>query len=193
MDPRRLSTAGETHYRTLGLEKTATPEEIKKSYRRLALQFHPDKNLGNPDAGEKFKEINQAHRILADEKKKQIYDSYGSLGLYISDQFGEQNVSTYFLLTSKWAKALFCTLGLLTGCYCCCCLCCCCNCCCGKCKPNDPNGQSYYNTFDENDDPNSTTANTPNQGSNPIVITAQPVPTEETNLNSKPSSPSYTH
>ena len=92
-----------------------------------------------------FKEINQANSVLSDEGKKAIYDSYGSLGLYIADQFGEANVKTYFALTSTWAKALFCTLGLLTGCYCCCCLCCCFNFCCGKCKPSGPGDEEYVN------------------------------------------------
>ena len=73
-------------------------------YRKLALKFHPDKNPDNPDAAEKFKEINNAHSILSDATKKNIYDKYGSLGLYVAEQFGEENVNTYFVLSSWWAK-----------------------------------------------------------------------------------------
>lgn len=73
-------------------------------FRKLALKFHPDKNPDNPDAAEKFKEINNAHSILVDPTKKNIYDKYGSLGLYVAEQFGEENVNTYFVLSSWWAK-----------------------------------------------------------------------------------------
>lgn len=73
-------------------------------FRKLALKFHPDKNPDNPEAAEKFKEINNAHSILVDTTKKNIYDKYGSLGLYVAEQFGEENVNTYFVLSSWWAK-----------------------------------------------------------------------------------------
>ncbi|XP_046725840.1 dnaJ homolog subfamily C member 5 isoform X2 [Silurus meridionalis] len=135
---RTLSTSGETLYQVLGVTKNATPDDIKKCYRKLALKFHPDKNPDNPEAAEKFKEINNANAILTDSTKRNIYDQYGSLGLYVAEQFGEENVNTYFVLSSWWAKALFIFCGIATGCYCCCCLCCCCNCCCGKCKPRPP-------------------------------------------------------
>ncbi|KAF5903434.1 tripartite motif-containing protein 54-like isoform X3 [Clarias magur] len=135
---RSLSTSGETLYQVLGVSKNASPDDIKKCYRKLALKFHPDKNPDNPEAAEKFKEINNANTILTDPTKRNIYDQYGSLGLYVAEQFGEENVNTYFVLSSWWAKALFIFCGIATGCYCCCCLCCCCNCCCGKCKPRPP-------------------------------------------------------
>ena len=51
-----------------------------------------------------FKEVNQAHRILSDQTKRNIYDTYGSLGLYIAEQFGEENVNAYFLVNSGWCK-----------------------------------------------------------------------------------------
>uniref|UniRef100_A0A8C5JQ23 DnaJ homolog subfamily C member 5B n=1 Tax=Junco hyemalis TaxID=40217 RepID=A0A8C5JQ23_JUNHY len=138
---RALSTSGEALYEILALEKGATHDEIKKSYRKLALKYHPDKNPDNPEAAEKFKEINNAHATLTDVSKRNIYDKYGSLGLYVAEQFGEENVNTYFMLSSWWAKGLFAVCGLLTGCYLCCCLCCCFNCCCGKCKPKAPEGE----------------------------------------------------
>ncbi|NXP73870.1 DNJC5 protein, partial [Ramphastos sulfuratus] len=109
--------------------------------RKLALKYHPDKNPDNPEAAEKFKEINNAHATLTDTSKRNIYDKYGSLGLYVAEQFGEENVNTYFMLSSWWAKALVAVCALLTGCYLCCCFCCCFNCCCGKCKPKAPQGE----------------------------------------------------
>ncbi|CAB1329903.1 unnamed protein product [Coregonus sp. 'balchen'] len=103
---RSLSTSGESLYIVLGIDKLATPDDIKKSYRKLALKFHPDKNPDNPEASDKFKEINNAHAILNDPTKRNIYDKYGSLGLYVAEQFGEENVNTYFVLSSWWAKDL---------------------------------------------------------------------------------------
>ncbi|KAG9347964.1 hypothetical protein JZ751_003983 [Albula glossodonta] len=103
---RSLSTSGEALYQVLGLDKSCTHEDIKKSYRKLALRYHPDKNPENPEAAEKFKEINNAHATLTDITKRNIYDKYGSLGLYVSQQFGEENVNTYFMLSSWWAKDL---------------------------------------------------------------------------------------
>ncbi|CAL8347652.1 unnamed protein product [Merluccius merluccius] len=135
---RTLSTSGESLYLVLGLEKSCSHEDIKKSYRKLALRYHPDKNPDNPEAAEKFKELNGAHSVLSDLTKRNIYDSYGSLGLYVAQQFGEENVNTYFMLSTWWAKGLFAVCGVLTGFYCCCCLCCCCNCCCGRLKPTPP-------------------------------------------------------
>uniref|UniRef100_A0A3B3ZVM9 DnaJ homolog subfamily C member 5 n=1 Tax=Periophthalmus magnuspinnatus TaxID=409849 RepID=A0A3B3ZVM9_9GOBI len=101
---RSLSTAGESLYHVLGVDKVATNDDIKKSYRKLALKYHPDKNPDNPEAVDKFKEINNAHAILNDPTKRNIYDKYGSLGLYVAEQFGEENVNTYFVLSSWWAK-----------------------------------------------------------------------------------------
>uniref|UniRef100_A0A182U2Z3 J domain-containing protein n=1 Tax=Anopheles melas TaxID=34690 RepID=A0A182U2Z3_9DIPT len=99
-----MSTSGDTLYQTLGLQKTATADEIKKTYRKLALKYHPDKNPNNPDAADKFKEVNRAHSILSDLTKRNIYDNYGSLGLYIAEQFGEENVNAYFVVTSPTCK-----------------------------------------------------------------------------------------
>lgn len=68
------------YYRTLGVSKEATEEEIKKAYRRLALKYHPDKN-SDANAEEKFKEIGSAYEVLSDKKKRDIYDRYGEEGL----------------------------------------------------------------------------------------------------------------
>lgn len=90
----------------MGLPKTSTPEDIKKTYRKLALKYHPDKNPDNPEALDKFKEVNRAHSILSDQTKRNIYDNYGSLGLYIAEQFGEENVNAYFVVTSPACKVI---------------------------------------------------------------------------------------
>jgi molecular chaperone DnaJ len=65
------------YYEVLGVERTATIEEIKKSYRKLAVKFHPDKNPGDKAAEEKFKEIGEAYEALSDAQKRAAYDQYG--------------------------------------------------------------------------------------------------------------------
>ena len=65
------------YYEVLEVAKTATSEEIKKAYRKKAIQYHPDKNPGNKEAEEKFKEAAEAYDVLSDPKKRQIYDQYG--------------------------------------------------------------------------------------------------------------------
>lgn len=69
------------YYDTLEVARTATPEEIKKAYRKKAIQFHPDKNPGDAEAEKRFKEISEAYEVLSDEKKRQVYDRYGKEAL----------------------------------------------------------------------------------------------------------------
>ncbi|MEJ2673297.1 MAG: DnaJ domain-containing protein, partial [Deltaproteobacteria bacterium] len=70
-----------SYYEILEVLREATQDEIKTAYRRLAVQFHPDKNPGDREAEEKFKLITEAYRILADTEKRQLYDLYGDAGL----------------------------------------------------------------------------------------------------------------
>jgi molecular chaperone DnaJ len=65
----------------LGVQRGASEQEIKSAYRKLALQFHPDRNPNNPDAEEKFKECSEAYAILADAEKRSIYDRFGHAGV----------------------------------------------------------------------------------------------------------------
>lgn len=69
--------ASKDYYETLGLSKDASKEDIKKAYKKLAKKYHPDLNKDNPDAAEKFKEINEAVAVLGDDKKREQYDRFG--------------------------------------------------------------------------------------------------------------------
>eukprot|EP00762_Andalucia_godoyi_P001650 ANDGO_07174.mRNA.1 DnaJ protein homolog 1 len=72
---------GKDYYAVLGVSRSATEDELKKAYKKLALKFHPDKNPGNEAAETRFKEISEAYEVLSDPKKKEIYDQYGEDGL----------------------------------------------------------------------------------------------------------------
>lgn len=65
------------YYQVLGINKNASPAEIKRAYRKLAKKYHPDSNAGNDKAAEAFKEVNEAYDILSDEKKRKLYDQFG--------------------------------------------------------------------------------------------------------------------
>lgn len=66
------------YYKILGVDKTATPKEIKSAYRKLARKYHPDLNPNNKDAKKKFQEINEANEVLSDPEKRKKYDQYGN-------------------------------------------------------------------------------------------------------------------
>src|SRR3954452_5937719 len=65
------------YYKTLGVDKSATEEEIKKAYRKLARKYHPDLNPNDKEANKKFQQINEANEVLSDPEKRKKYDQYG--------------------------------------------------------------------------------------------------------------------
>jgi molecular chaperone DnaJ len=77
--------AKEDFYQVLGVKRDAKPEEIKKAYRRLARKYHPDVNPGDKSAEERFKKITEAHEVLSDEKKRKVYDRFGSYSEQLAD------------------------------------------------------------------------------------------------------------
>src|SRR5437763_4198184 len=86
-----MATQTKDYYAMLGVKKTATPEEIRKAFRKLARTHHPDVNPGHKRAEEKFKEISEANDILSDEKKRKVYDQLG----FYSDQIDPAQAAAY--------------------------------------------------------------------------------------------------
>ncbi len=85
------TTTNKDYYGTLGVKKTATPEEIRKAFRKAARRYHPDVNPGDKRAEEKFKEISEANDVLSDGKKRKIYDQVG----FYSDQIDPATAEAY--------------------------------------------------------------------------------------------------
>ncbi len=85
------TTANKDYYATLGVKKTATPEEIHKAFRKAARKYHPDVNPNDKRAEEKFKELSEANDVLSDEKKRKVYDQVG----FYSDQIDPAQAEAY--------------------------------------------------------------------------------------------------
>ncbi|WP_320130005.1 molecular chaperone DnaJ [uncultured Sphaerochaeta sp.] len=83
------------YYEVLGIAKTATLDEIKKAYRKLAIANHPDRNPGNKEAEERFKEATEAYEVLSDEKKRQTYDQFGFAGIDGANGSGHDYSNVY--------------------------------------------------------------------------------------------------
>lgn len=86
-----MATTNKDYYGTLGVKKNATPDEIRKAFRKAARRYHPDVNPGDKRSEEKFKEISEANDVLSDEKKRKVYDSVG----YYSDQIDPATAEAY--------------------------------------------------------------------------------------------------
>ena len=84
------------YYEILGVQRGAARDEIKKAYRRLAVKYHPDRNQGNREAEDKFKEATEAYEVLADDKKRQAYDQFGFAGVESMGGPAPQDFSTIF-------------------------------------------------------------------------------------------------
>ncbi len=78
------------YYKTLGVEKGASADEIKKSYRKLAMKHHPDRNKGDKASEEKFKEISEAYAVLSDDEKKKQYDAFGDSRFH--QQYSQEDI-----------------------------------------------------------------------------------------------------
>lgn len=78
------------YYKSLGVDKKSSPDEIKKAFRKLAVKYHPDRNPNDKAAEDKFKEINEAYAVLSDAKKKQEYDTFGSSGFH--KQYSQEDI-----------------------------------------------------------------------------------------------------
>ena len=86
--------SGKDYYKILGLNKSASADEIKKAYRRLAMQYHPDRNKGDKAAESKFKEISEAYAVLSDADKRKQYDMFGSEGF--QQRYSQEDIFSGF-------------------------------------------------------------------------------------------------
>ena len=85
------------YYSVLEIKKGASDDEIKKAYRKLAMQYHPDRNKDDKRAESKFKDISEAYAVLSDNKKRQQYDQFGSEGFH--QKFSQEDIFKDFDLS----------------------------------------------------------------------------------------------
>jgi len=90
------------YYQILGVGRSASQAEIKKAYRKLAKKYHPDKNIGNKVAEDKFKEVSEAYAVLGNEEKRKQYDTYGAEGF--SQRFSQEDIFRGFDLGSVFKE-----------------------------------------------------------------------------------------
>ena len=82
--------AAKDYYKTLGVSKTATQDDVKKAFKNLAFKYHPDKNPGDKKSEDRFKEVNEAYAVLSDEKKRRQYDQFGDSGFH--QRFSQEDI-----------------------------------------------------------------------------------------------------
>jgi len=97
------------YYKILGLNKSASPEDIKKAYRKLAMKYHPDRNKSNKVAEEKFKEISEAYAVLSDSEKKKQYDMFGAEGF--QQRYSQDDIFSNFDFSNIFKEFGFGNIG----------------------------------------------------------------------------------
>ena len=94
-------------YDIIGVSKSASKDEIKKAYRKVAMKYHPDKNPGDKKAELNFKEAAEAYSVLRDDRKKAQYDQFGHAGVGIGDQGGAQGFGGFHMSMDDIFDQLF--------------------------------------------------------------------------------------
>ena len=97
--------SGKDYYKTLGVDKKATDEEIKKAYRKLAMKYHPDHSKGDKGAEEKFKAISEAYAVLSDKEKRKQYDTFGSTDF--SQRYSQEDIFKNFDFGNIFRRSFF--------------------------------------------------------------------------------------
>ena len=97
----------EEYYKILNINKNSTETEIKKSYRKLAMKYHPDKNPGNESAENQFKKISEAYEVLSDQDKRKIYDQYGKEGLDMNNMNTGPNINPMDIFQNFFGSSHF--------------------------------------------------------------------------------------
>jgi DnaJ-class molecular chaperone len=104
------------YYELLGVARTATDEELKKSFRRLAMKCHPDRCPDDPAAQEKFKEAKEAYEILSDSRKRALYDQHGHAARRADSPTSATSSAIFSAISSAWAAVAAAVSGVARTC-----------------------------------------------------------------------------